>query len=106
MNGEYRGDDDIGWLMHDFSCTRSDEIHYTELADRVRYFKEDDEGVRNMCRSIEEMLNEYGEEVAEKKTKEFAMRMISLGKNSFEDIANCTNLDIETVRQLAAEVKK
>ena len=78
------------------------EIHYTELAERVRYFKEDEEGVRNMCRSIEEMLKEYGEEVK----RELAMRMISLGKNSFEDIANCTNLDIETVKQLAAEVKK
>ena len=88
--------------MHDFSCTRSDEIHYTELADRVRYFKEDDEGVRNMCRSIEEMLAENTAEVK----RELAMRMISLGKNSFEDIANCTNLDIETVKQLAAEVKK
>ena len=110
VNGEYRGNDDIGWLMHDFSCTKSDEIHYTELAERVRYFKEDEEGVRNMCRSIEEMLKEYGEEVAEKTTKqnklEFAKRMITLGKNSLEEISECTNLDIETVRQLASEVRK
>lgn len=106
LPGEYRGDDDIGWLMHDFSCTKSDEKHYTELADRVRYFKEDDEGVRNMCRSIEEMLNEYGEEVTEKNKREFAMRMIDLGKYSLEDIAECTNLDIDTVRRLATEVKK
>ena len=86
------------------------EIHYTELAERVRYFKEDEEGVRNMCRSIEEMLKEYGEEVAEKTTKqnklEFAKRMITLGKNSLEEISECTNLDIETVRQLASEVRK
>ena len=110
VNGEYRGNDDIGWLMHDFSCTKSDEIHYTELAERVRYFKEDEEGVRNMCRSIEEMLKEYCEEVAEKTTKqnklEFAKRMITLGKNSLEEISECTNLDIETVRQLASEVRK
>ena len=102
VNGEYRGNDDIGWLMHDFSCTKSDEIHYTELAERVRYFKEDEEGVRNMCRSIEEMLKEYGEEVK----REFAKRMITLGKNSLEEISECTNLDIETVRQLASEVRK
>ena len=106
VNGEYRGNDDIGWLMHDFSCTKSDEIHYTELAERVRYFKEDEEGVRNMCRSIEEMLKEYGEEVTEKNKLEFAKRMITLGKNSLEEISECTNLDIETVRQLASEVRK
>ena len=55
-----------------------------------------------MCRSIEEMLAENTAEVK----REFALRMISLGKNSYEDIAKCTNLDIETVRQLAAEMKK
>ena len=78
------------------------EIHYTELAERVRYFKEDEEGVRNMCRSIEEML---AENTAELK-REFAMRMITLGKNSLEEISECTNLDIETVRQIASEVRE
>ena len=110
VNGEYRGNDDIGWLMHDFSCTKSDEIHYTELAERVRYFKEDEEGVRNMCRSIEEMLKEYGEEVAEKTTKqnklEFAKRMIEDGTNPLEKIAVFTGLNIESVEKLASEVRK
>ena len=55
-----------------------------------------------MCRSIEEML---AENTAELK-REFAMRMIDLGKYSLEDIAECTNLDIDTVRRLATEVKK
>ena len=58
-----------------------------------------------MCRSIEEMLKEYGEEVTEKNKLEFAKRMITLGKNSLEEISECTNLDIETVRQLASEVR-
>ena len=102
VNGEYRGNDDIGWLMHDFSCTKSDEIHYTELAERVRYFKEDEEGVRNMCRSIEEMLKEYGEEVK----REFAKRMINAGKIPLEEIAEYTGLSIESVEKLASEVRK
>ena len=87
-----------------------DEIHYTELAERVRYFKEDEEGVRNMCRSIEEMLKEYGEEVAEKTTKqnklEFAKRMIEDGTNPLEKIAVFTGLSIESVEKLASEVRK
>ena len=106
VNGEYRGNDDIGWLMHDFSCTKSDEIHYTELAERVRYFKEDEEGVRNMCRSIEEMLKEYGEEVTEKNKLEFAKRMINAGKIPLEEIAEYTGLSIESVEKLASEVRK
>ena len=106
VNGEYRGDDDIGWLMHDFSCTRSDEIYYTELAERVRYFKEDEEGVRNMCRSIEEMLKEYGEEVTEKNKLEFAKRMINAGKIPLEEIAEYTGLSVESVEKLASEIRK
>ena len=69
-------------------------------------FTEDEEGVRSMCRSIEEMLKEYGEEVTEKNKLEFAKRMITLGKNPLEEISECTNLDIKTVRQLASEVRK
>lgn len=106
VNGEYRGNDDIGWLMHDFSCTKSDEIHYTELAERVRYFKEDEEGVRNMCRSIEEMLKEYGEEVTEKNKLEFAKRMINAGKIPLEEIAEYTGLSVESVEKLASEVRE
>ena len=88
--------------MHDFSCTKLDEIHYTELAERVRYFKEDEEGVRNMCRSIEEMLVENTEEVK----REFAKRMIEDGTNPLEKIAVFTGLSIESVEKLASEVRK
>ena len=31
--------------MHDFSCTNPKDMYYKILADRVRYFKEDEEGV-------------------------------------------------------------
>ena len=87
--------------MHDFHCTSADEMQYTELAERVRHFKEDDEGVRSMCRSIEEML----EKVTKENTIEFAKRMISLGKNPIEEISECSGLPIEDVRKLAAEMK-
>ena len=30
--------------MHDFFCTDPDDMHYKELADKVRYFKEDEKG--------------------------------------------------------------
>ena len=44
--------------MHDFFCTDPDDIHYKELADKVRYFKEDEKGVATMCKVMEDMRNE------------------------------------------------
>lgn len=105
VNGEYRGDDDIGWLMHDFSCTNADDIHYTEIAERIRFFKEDDEGVKSMCRSIEEMLEKNSKEVTERNTLEFARQMIALGKNTIDDISKCTGLTVEEISKLASEAR-
>ena len=32
VNGKYRGNDEIGKLMHDFSCTNPDDMNYETLA--------------------------------------------------------------------------
>ena len=87
--------------MHDFSCTNADDIHYTEIAEGFRFFKEDDEGVRSMCRSIEEMLKEE----KERNTLEFARQMIALGKNTIDDISKCTGLKVEEISRLASEAR-
>lgn len=44
--------------MHDFFCTSADDMNYKELADKVRYFKEDEKGVAAMCKVMEDMRNE------------------------------------------------
>lgn len=31
VNGEYRGDSDIGRLMHDFHCTRAEDMNFEKL---------------------------------------------------------------------------
>ena len=48
--------------MHDFSCTNAEDMNYSVLADRVRYFKEDEKGVSTMCKAMEDMRNEAHEE--------------------------------------------
>lgn len=58
INGAYRGDDEIGKLMHDFSCSDPDDMINKELADRTRYFKETEEGVEAVCKIMEDMRNE------------------------------------------------
>lgn len=60
VNGSWRDESPVGRLMHDFSCTDPDSMNYALLADRVRYFKEDKEGVQAMCKIFED----YGKEVA------------------------------------------
>lgn len=101
VNGKYRGDDEIGKLMHDFSCTNPEDMHYEALAKRARYFKQDKEGVETMCKMMEEMRNEAALDNA----KETARRMIKKGKMSLEEIADYVPiLSFDELKQLEAEV--
>lgn len=58
VNGEYRGDSAIGKLMHDFNCTRAEDMNFELMADRTRYLKENPKGVQEMCKVMEDMRNE------------------------------------------------
>ena len=55
VNGEYRGEDELGRLMYDFSCTDADDMNYDLMKERTRYLKENPEGVAAMCKAMEEM---------------------------------------------------
>jgi hypothetical protein len=100
VNGQYRGNDDIGRLMHDFSCTDPDEMNYEELAGRARYFKQNEGGENAMGCSIEDLLREGAEQGAERKAKQTAENLVKLGKNTLEEIADATGLPLETVKEL------
>ena len=67
VNGECQSDDPLGRLMHDFFCTNPNDMYSEVLAERARFFKEDEKGVSTMCRVMEEL---YNEGVAEGKTEE------------------------------------
>jgi len=62
VNGAWRDDSPVGKLMHDFSCTDPDNMNYALLADRVRYFKEDKEGVQTMSKIFEDFGKEMRDE--------------------------------------------
>ena len=62
VNGEYRGDSDIGKLMHDFNCADAADMNFELMAERTKYLKENPEGVSQMCKVIEEMRREEREE--------------------------------------------
>lgn len=88
VNAQMKDDTALGQLMHDFACTSADEMHYQILADRVRYFKEDKEGVATMCKIMEDMKNE----AAKRNSIETARVLLAMGKLSYEEIAQSVRL--------------
>ena len=59
VNGNYKGDDEIGQLMNDFHQTDPDNMHYEELAQGVKHFKEVEEGRDTMCEAVQEYAEKY-----------------------------------------------
>ena len=55
VNASYKGDDEIGRLMHDFLCSDPDEMLTPILADKARFLKTDPKGVDIMCREMEKV---------------------------------------------------
>jgi hypothetical protein len=96
VNGAFRDDSPLGRLMHDFSCTRAADMHYSVLAGQVRYFKETMEGSDTMCRVMEEMCMET--------RKVNARTMLRDGILPLEKIAQYSNLPLDEVRRLAGEL--
>ena len=93
VNGAYRDDSPLGLLMYDFACTNPNDMHYKILADKTRYFKEDERGVVAMCKIVEDLID------SEK--KEIALRLLSQNILSREQIAESVGLDVEIVNILA-----
>lgn len=58
VNGEYRGEDDIGKLMHDFNCNNPADMNYKILAERAKYLKENPKGVDVMCKAMDDLRME------------------------------------------------
>ena len=88
---------ELGKLMHDFFCTNPDDMHYKQLADKVRYFKEDEKGV-SMCKVMEDMRNE----TAWQTKVESVLRWIAKGL-SFEDIAEGEGLTLDQVKGIVQQ---
>ncbi len=102
VNGaDKNGATELGKLMHDFFCTNPDDMYFKQLADKVRYFKEDEKGVAAMCKVMEDMRNE----TAERTKIEIAMDMIREGELSLEQIAKYSKLALDRVKEIANQKK-
>ena len=106
--------------MHDFYCTNPNEMYYKTLADRVRYFKESEKGVNNMCELMKELRDEgYNEgwkggwadgmaegkaEGEEAKARSTVWNLEKLGMDSVT-IAGVVGYDVKTVEKWLKEYK-
>ena len=101
VNSQIKDDTVLGRLMHDFSCTKAENMHYQILADRVRYFKEDAKGVAIMCKVMEDMRNEAAREADRARMIRTARRMLKSDKNyTYEDIADILEISVDEVKAL------
>lgn len=90
-----------GKLMHDFSCANPDDMKLRLLAEKTRYFKKDEKGVKRMCKIMEDFAAEERNEERE----EIAIGLLEIGKMTYAEIAAVSKLSEEKVKELAEKVK-
>ena len=49
--------------MHDFNCTKADDMNFELMANRTRYLKENPKGVSEICKIMKDMRIESLKEV-------------------------------------------
>ena len=104
VNGSIKTKDTaLGRLMNDFYCTEADDMCYEELSSRVKKYKESAEGVESMGSVFDEIREEARNEGRNENACEIALKMISSGKLTLEEISEYSGLPIEKVRELARE---
>lgn len=111
INGDYRGDNSLGKLMHDFSTPNADEMFFDELASKVRFHKQDEQGVEMASKIVEEYgdiraaeaLKQGIQQGEEKKAIEDAIALLK-EKVSPEVIAKCVKLPLEKVLELQKQM--
>lgn len=99
VNGEYKGDDPLGRLMHDFSTANADEMYYEELAERMRFFKQDERGVDMVSKIVEEYGDLRAAEALKQQTTN-AVRNLYANGVSIEIIEKSFNLTEEQVSEI------
>ena len=113
INGSAKDDGTEIWkLIHDLQCEDAEDMYFPRLAARVRYLKEEEKGVTVMSSYFEEQRRTFAEKVAEKveeatrkeEKESFAMKLLKLGKNTLDEIAECPGLTLRRVKALAKTV--
>ena len=114
VNGEYRGDNPLGKLMHDFSTPNADEMYYSELARKVRFHKQTEKGVQMASQIVEEYGDARAAEALkigiqqgeQKKAVEGALMLVNEYKEKPEVAAQKMNAPLELVLEALKKKSK
>lgn len=95
VNGEFRGNNAIGDLMHDFNCANPDDMKNEVLAKKTRFFKESG-GIKKMHGPIMESI------IAEEKEEWYKETIERMKKEDLplDQIARITDLSEEEIRRI------
>ena len=99
VNGSMQDETPLGKLMFDLHCKDPNQMHYPALATRSRYFKEDEEGVRKMCKAMEEMRAEVDTKARAEESARIVFNMLDK-KLTPEVIADLTGISLTIVQEL------
>ncbi|MBR2209056.1 MAG: PD-(D/E)XK nuclease family transposase [Synergistaceae bacterium] len=102
INGSAKDDGtEVGKLVHDLRCTKADEMFYPRLAARIKFLKEDEEGVKIVSDYFEELRTKAIKQAHKKDMENIAIKLLQLGKLTVEEIARCSGLTLKKVQMLA-----
>lgn len=105
INGAAKDDGTELWkLVHDLQCADPDEMYFPRLAARVKFLKEDEKGVTVMSSYFENLRKESAEAARKAERENFALKLIKRGKDTIDEIADCTGLTLRRVKALAKSV--
>lgn len=85
----------LGRLMADFRAISADKMFFEPLKNRVRFFKENVEGVEQMCKAVE-ILQQQGFRNGQVQA---IIKLVSKGKLSIDEAADELGISSEKVRQ-------
>ena len=92
-------------IMHDFRESDASKMHYSEIAERVRFHKQEEQEVNTVCRAFEEYGNERATVAVAERNIEIAKKLLLKNKLSLEEIAETAELPLEQVQSLAEQIQ-
>ncbi len=110
VNGSYRNnEEELGRLMHDFSCENAEDMLNPLLAGHVNYYKETKGGLKKMSKLVEDFAKEWGQEMAQEMAQEIAQKIAQdMAQNMAQDMAQNMAQDMakETAKETASRLLK
>lgn len=106
VNGNYKGNDEMGQLMKDFHQTNPENIYYDVLAQGVKHFKETERGREQMCEAVEKYAKEYAKEYAVKEKVVSVKNLMENMKLTLEQALNALGIQGDERKLIRKQLQK